>query len=75
MTSIPFSKHLAMGEPPSFLSEEDFVQMPTDVQQLLNADKSQLEAVRRALTNNITLVQGPPGTGILWNTKFSKLLI
>jgi len=39
---------------------------PETLQQSLDIDPSQLEAIHHALTHQVALIQGPPGTGKTW---------
>jgi len=39
---------------------------PSTLQEALDIDPSQLDAIRHALTHAVALIQGPPGTGKTW---------
>jgi hypothetical protein len=60
MSNIPFAEEIAMNSPP--LPVNSTCRIPRRIEEKLASDRSQLNAVKSAMRQRMTLVQGPPGT-------------
>jgi hypothetical protein len=64
MGSIPFADEIVMGSKPLECKGGKVKSISSSVVKKLSSDLSQLRAVESAVRQRMTLVQGPPGTGI-----------